>query len=670
MVNKRMANRILSLALAAGVAFTGFGFYTQDVEAASLNSYGLATNIKDGNILHCFDWTYQQIIDELPNIAEAGFTSVQTSPAQPANASSGDDWYQLYQPNGFWVGDAGLGSENDLKRLCSEADKYGIKIIVDVVANHLSGDKGTQPNIDPSLKADEFWHDDGNADDYTNRYKITHGKIGMRDLNSEHSYVQQKVKSYVAQLKADGVDGIRWDAAKHISLPSEQCGFWSTVIDKSMFNYGEILGQPVEKNDSFANSLMSEYTDYMSVTDSLYSSTVMGAIKEEKVPKDYGNWTTVSGIRDDEVVYFAETHDTYSNNTDEGAWTKYIDQNKVDRAYAIVASKANSTALYYSRPYQTGKYDIHIGVKGSTHFTSDEVAAVNKLHNQCDGEKEFYTADGNVAVVARETGATLVLGSGSDVNVSVTNPGSTLKSGTYKDLVSGGTFTVTGSSISGNIGGTGIAVLLQTEEPPVVEKHDIYVNVNDCSWFLNDNAVPVCKSNKDSSFSEMTATTIDGKTVYTVKVPDNASSVTVARKVGSKIFNEKSFSLGDNNYFTSDSNWSNVTGSKYTGGDHPVVEDMVVYFTNNDNWDNVYAYTWGGSKKVNWPGEAMTFVKKNEYNQDVYKITVSKDITGLIFTNGNGQQTVDIKSGFENGLGYYISGNSGNKATVGTYTFK
>lgn len=669
MVNKRMANRILSLALAAGVAFTGFGFYTQDVEAASLNSYGLATDIKDGNILHCFDWTYQQIIDELPNIAEAGFTSVQTSPAQPANASMGDAWFQLYQPNGFWVGDAGLGSENDLKRLCSEADKYGIKIIVDVVANHLSGDKGYQLNIDPSLKADEFWHNDGDADDYTNRYKITHGKIGMRDLNSEHSYVAQKVKSYVSQLKSDGVDGIRWDAAKHISLPSENCSFWPTVIDKSMFNYGEILGQPVEKNDSYANSLMSEYTDYMSVTDSLYSSTVMGAIKDGGVPKTYGNWVTVSGIRDDEVVYFAETHDTYSNETYEGAWTKYIDQNKVDRAYAIVASKANSSALYYSRPYQTGKYDIKIGVKGSTHFKSDEVAAVNKLHNQCDGEKEYYSTDRventDVAIVARETGATLVLGSGSDRDVNVSNPGSTLKKGTYVDQVSGREFTVTGSSISGHIGGTGIAVLLQTTEPPVVN-HDIYVDVNACSWFLNDKAVPVCKSNKDNSFSEMTATTLDGKTVYTVKVRDDASSVTVARKVGSKIFNENSFSLGENNYFTSDSNWSNVTGSIY----HPVHEDMVVYFTNNDNWNNVYAYTWGGSKKVSWPGETMTYVKQNEYNQAVYKITVSKDITGLIFTNGDGNQTVDIKDGFEDGIGYYISGNSGSKASVGTYTFK
>ena len=87
MTNKRMIKKLLSFALASGIAISGFGFTSLDVNAANTNSYGLATNIKDGNILHCFDWTYQQIIDELPNIAAAGFTSIQTSPAQPANSS-------------------------------------------------------------------------------------------------------------------------------------------------------------------------------------------------------------------------------------------------------------------------------------------------------------------------------------------------------------------------------------------------------------------------------------------------------------------------------------------------------------------------------------------------------------------------------------------------------
>ncbi|MBP3263432.1 alpha-amylase family glycosyl hydrolase [Pseudobutyrivibrio sp.] len=577
MSNKRISKGILSLLMAAGIVATSF-VSAPKVEAASLNSYGLATNIKDGNILHCFDWTYQQIIDELPNIASAGFTSVQTSPAQAARTDDGT-WYYLYQPSGFYVGNAGLGSEDDLKRLCSEADKYGIKIIVDVVANHLAGD---HTYIDDSLKPYEYWHNCYGGIDYNNRYEITHHNIGMPDINSENSYVQQKVQWYISQLKSDGVDGIRWDAAKHISLPSEGCGFWSSVIDKSMFNYGEILDRPVCNNDGYANSLMSEYTDYMSVSDAVYSRSVMQAINSGSVPTGYGFWTLVNGIEDDEVVYFAETHDTYSNNTNEDGWTKYIDQNKVDRAYAIVASKANASALYFSRPYATEKTAIKIGAKGSTSFKNPEIAAVNKLHNQCAGESEYYSTTGNVAVVARQTGATLVLGSGCNQTVTVNNAGSQLQPGTYKDAVSGSTFEVTASSISGYIGLSGIAVLLQEETNP-----DTPVNPDE---------------------------------------PDN-----------------------------------------------PIDEPDVVklYFSNNYNWNQVYAYTWGGSSEGKaWPGEAMTYVKQNEFNESIYSITVPNDIDGLIFTDGNGNQTIDIKGDFTDGLGYYISGTSSNKYTVGTYSYQ
>ena len=70
---------------------------------------------------------------------------------------------------------------------------------------------------------------------------MTHGRIGMWDLKTEDSRVQEKIKEYVAELKSCGVDGIRWDAAKHIGLPSEGDTFWQNVPDQTMYNYGEIL---------------------------------------------------------------------------------------------------------------------------------------------------------------------------------------------------------------------------------------------------------------------------------------------------------------------------------------------------------------------------------------------------------------------------------------------
>ena len=413
-----------------------------EAEEVNANSYGLCDNIQDGTILHCFDWKYSQIKEELPNIAAAGFTSVQTSPAQKGD---GDVWYWLYQPQTFSIQPNALGNKDELTALCAEAEKYGIKVIVDVVANH------TRAIGDDGLGGD-CYHNDGDAK-YDSRYGITHGKIGMPDLNSESPTVQNKVKGYIEELKSVGVDGIRWDAAKHISLPSENCQFWPVVTSVGLYNYGEILVGPLE---SGGEGLMKEYTNYMSVTDNKYGQAIREAFEKGGVPSSIGNWSE-RGVAKNKLVYWGESHDTYSNNGEYGEATQWIDQNKIDRAYAVVAGQGLASSLYFSRPYEKDKHSIKAGVKGSTSFTSKEVAAVNHLHNACVGEKDYYVNGGDAAAVCRETGAVIVKGSGSG-HVSIANGGGTTAPGTYKDEITGNTWTVTADTISGDVGDTGIAV--------------------------------------------------------------------------------------------------------------------------------------------------------------------------------------------------------------------
>lgn len=604
MAKKGLHTKLISFVLSSALIVSGLSFSNSfDVNAAeSKVYYDLASNIQDGTILHCFDWTYQQIIDELPDIKNAGFTSVQTSPAQ-YGGNYGTEWYNLYQPHNFKVSSGALGTENDLRRLCQEADKYGIKIIVDVVANHLAGDHNY---IDYEYRPNEYWHHDvGGYIDYSNRYQVTHGDIGMKDINSEHYFIQQKVKNYIQQLKYDGVDGIRWDAAKHISLPSEYCNFWPTVIDKSMYNYGEILDTPVERNQDLSNSLIREYTNYMSVTDSTFSANIYDALRYGNVSGSIGYWTQVANASDNKMVYWGESHDTYAND---GGATKYLNQNTIDRAYAIVASKNNSTALYFSRPFQTEKSQIKAGHKGSTHFESKEVAAVNHLHNLCVGEPDYYTTKDNVAVSTRKSGAVLVLGNGGDRYVTVPNGGSLTKPGKYIDEISGNEFTVTQYEISGKIGNSGIAVIYKFEgiESP---------------------------TNPEAPSTEAPSTEAPSTEAPSTETP---STETPSTEVPSS--------------------------------ENPVTDYISIYFSNNYNWNNVNIYYWGSSKSVNWPGKAMTYVSKNEYNETVYKANIPHDVKGIIFTNGNGAQTVDITSNIKDGQGYYISGNNG-KYTVGSYKY-
>ena len=459
-MKKRTVSIVLTicmiLACIAAGGFTASAGGADAPTAADGMDYGLADSCADGNILQCFNWTLSQIKGELPNIAAAGFTAVQTSPLQPHDGNY--QWYWLYQPTNFTVGNE-IGSYNDLKSLCTEAHKYGVKIIVDVVANHLAGQKNGawSGKIDSSLKKSEYFHNLGACEDNSsNRFNITHKNIGMPDLNSENTGLQNKVASLVSSLKSAGVDGIRWDAAKHISLPSEDCGFWPAVIDSDMYNYGEILDAPAgsASSDTVNNALMAEYAQYLEVTDEIYSSAVTQAIRDNRVSKSKGNWNQ-RGVATDRLVYWAESHDTYGNDN----WTNGLDQNVIDRAYAVLAARADSQALYLSRPFEKKDSSIAYAKKGSTHFTSPEVAAVNRFHNAMLGSDEKYYSGSGCYVVCRGGGAVIVSPRGSDLTVTVTNSGGMVPAGTYTDEVSGTTWTVTASTITGKIGSTGIAVI-------------------------------------------------------------------------------------------------------------------------------------------------------------------------------------------------------------------
>ena len=101
-----------------------------EAEEVDAGDYGLCDDIQDGTILHCFDWKYSDIKAELPNIAAAGFTSVQTSPAQKGD---GQIWYWLYQPQTFSIQPNALGNKDELAsaissvyKLCDKAVSKGI----------------------------------------------------------------------------------------------------------------------------------------------------------------------------------------------------------------------------------------------------------------------------------------------------------------------------------------------------------------------------------------------------------------------------------------------------------------------------------------------------------------------------------------------------------------
>lgn len=614
------------------------------------NKYGLKDNIQDGVILHCFDWTLADIQEEIPNIAKAGFTAVQTSPVHE-RAGKGSVWYDVYRPYDFKIGN-GLGTEADLKALCAKAHEYGVKVIVDVVANHTD-----HPNVAERLKNESLYHERFGVGSWNDRHQVTFGMIGMWDLDTNNPTVQAIIRQYIQDLKACGVDGIRWDAIKHIGLPSEGDSFMKNVVDQEMYNYGEIL-DGTGGND---NVLFPEYQTYMSITDNGYGNGFANSFAGGSINESVGNFNQRKA-KTEKLVYWGESHDTYAND---GGESKYKSQNVIDRAYAVVAGNNGATALYFSRPAQKAKNDIKFGDKGSVHFKDAEVAQVNHMHNVCAGEPNYYVKGNGVCAQVRKSGAIIVLGSGSDRDVTVANgagDGKWLKSGTYKDMVGGGVFTVNASTISGHVGGSGIAVIYNAG--PIVLPPEVAFNPADGTAFSDEsltvtatplNAVSAWIQVNDGAKQDFTAAkqfTVGADVAYgkNVTITWGATDKEGKTETGSVTYKKvKAYvpELGKANEISCFLETSNAAAAVYVWNNKvsPVIK---------------YAGDWNDAINKKLPLVGKSVSGKNVFKW-TYDGTETTAPTHIIFLDGNGNHLTNNVD-FVN-HGYYVDGTYSNTVT-------
>ncbi|MBR5436969.1 MAG: alpha-amylase, partial [Muribaculaceae bacterium] len=105
-------------------------------------------------ILHAWSWSFKTIADNMRQIADAGYDFVQTSPANTCfvgdnggmalMSKPGDEvmgkWYYYYQPTDWKIGNYMLGTRDDFKAMCDSARHYGVKVLVDVLPNHVAID--------------------------------------------------------------------------------------------------------------------------------------------------------------------------------------------------------------------------------------------------------------------------------------------------------------------------------------------------------------------------------------------------------------------------------------------------------------------------------------------------------------------------------------------------
>ena len=395
--------------------------------------------VKGKTILHCFDWSLNNIKNNLDNIKAAGFDAVQLSPMQPQkdpyNGNWRDQWWKLYQPLGFKVAGTNenvLGNKQDLISLCQTAENKGIDVIVDIVANHLASDnKALYRNVqsfEPDIYSQNLIHNTGKSIDED----VIRGNMQeLCDLQTENTLVQNRVASMLNEYVDCGVDGFRFDAAKHIETEFDneayRSNFWINTLDaavahyeelygKQMFNYGEILGS------AGPGRSYSYYTGRMSITDSDQGSDV---IKSARGNISYVKGTYNARQKASKLVLWAESHDTYSNS-----WGETVDDTlaTIHKGYAMQASRKNASILYFARPNN----NTNIGQIGDTSYQSDLIKAIHSFREQCFGRDELVSKSNGCFVNVRgNKGAAVVRLTGTYTDIEVALP-----DGSYKDLIS------------------------------------------------------------------------------------------------------------------------------------------------------------------------------------------------------------------------------------------
>jgi len=275
-------------------------------------------------IFHAFDQAFADVETFVCELARQGYSHVQIAPAQKSNPSQ--EWWARYQPVDYGVIE-GKGSEADLRSLVSRAHSCGVKVVADVVFNHMA-DLPQFHGLDfPSIDHTNFHprcdidYADGNRTTELDCWLGT-----LPDLDQSKPAVPAAHEAHLLKLLDVGIDGFRFDAAKHMPTAALQ-RYLDFIRDQSggtAWSYLEVIED--------ADTKASDYTPVAPVTDfALYGSMkaafeLGGDLRSLRIPR---------AVDDPRSVTFGRVHDNirelnpqainpYADRTDALLATTYV----------------------------------------------------------------------------------------------------------------------------------------------------------------------------------------------------------------------------------------------------------------------------------------------------------------------------------------------------------
>ncbi len=188
-----------------------------------------------------WEWNWRSVAKECTNVlGPNGYDGVQVAPPQNSvkrtELGSGQDtilhpWWEVYQAVSYSL-TSRMGNEKQFKKMVSTCRKAGVKVYVDAVINHTTGQGHTSyggtdytPYHYPGLYSPSDFNfnngtcpsSDGGVQDYNNKAQVFNcNLVGLEDLDTSTPHVQAELAGYLNKLLRYGVSGFRVDAGKHV----------------------------------------------------------------------------------------------------------------------------------------------------------------------------------------------------------------------------------------------------------------------------------------------------------------------------------------------------------------------------------------------------------------------------------------------------------------------
>lgn len=362
-------------------------------------------------IVQLFNWPFEQISREIPELAKLGYAQVHVSPPNLTIAST--QWWGRYQPVDYRMIAGPLGNEKQFRNMIDTAHRYNIRIIVDIVFNHTANPSSPLPPEAKELVEKEGplffpsdYHQDSCTNDWNNTAQVRNGRLcgasgdlGLPDLDQGSKNVLKVQQDFLKRLNAMGVDGYRLDAIKHME-PSYFQKLLTPEISKGKFIFGEIIADAGRYDEDLKPYL--DNTD-MSLYDFPLRATIQGAFCQS------GSLATLvdanlNGNRQtlpwNKGVSFVVNHDIPNN---EGFRSWILDKKDEELAYTYLLGRSEGVPYIFSdlgKDSRTGLTDD----RWKNAHRDPKLAHMIAFHNAVHGQTQDVRYASDCAIVVQRGG--------------------------------------------------------------------------------------------------------------------------------------------------------------------------------------------------------------------------------------------------------------------------